>query len=319
MTATAGAAAVTALGEDTDRLLAAEPEVRADAPDSVHQMRVATRRLRSVLRSYGTLFEAEPAAALGAELKWLAGVLGEARDAEVRAERFAALVQAHSSHGTVRRDALGTRLVRAERDRYAAAHAAVLDALDGERYAALHAELARWRSGPPLLPNRSQLPAPQVFAGVLRADRKRLTKKAGRLDTVSGAERIELLHDIRKSAKRLRYSCEAATETIGDAAAAAGDRAKKVQSVLGDHRDAVESRDAILERARQAEAEGGSRRIYAELAKAEKKAAKKALSRYPEALAKLKEHGHVRVPAAAFAKAGAAASNGNRPAAADVS
>ncbi|WP_084505626.1 CHAD domain-containing protein [Nocardia harenae] len=313
MTATAGAAAVTALGEDTDRLLAAEPDVRADAPDSVHQMRVATRRLRSVLRSYRTLFAAEPAAALGAELKWLAGVLGEARDAEVRAERFAGLVQAHSKRGTVRRDALAGRLVRAERDRYAAAHAAVLEALDGERYAALHAELARWRSGPPLLPTRSQLPAPQVFEGILRADRKRLTKKAGKLDSVSGAERIELLHDIRKSAKRLRYSCEAATETIGDEAAAAGNRAKKVQTVLGDHRDAVESREAILVRAQQAEADGGARKIYASLARAERKAAKKALAKYPAALAKLKEHGHVRVPEKVLTKAGAPATNGSKP------
>ncbi|MFC3966088.1 CHAD domain-containing protein [Nocardia jiangsuensis] len=323
MTATAGAAAVTALSEDTDRLLAAEPDVRADAPDSVHQMRVATRRLRSVLRSYGSLFEAEPAAALGAELKWLAGVLGEARDAEVRAERFAGLVEAHSRRGTVRRDALGTRLVRAERDRYAAAHAAVLEALDGERYADLHVELALWRESPPLLPTRSQLPAPQVFEGVLRADRKRLTKKAGRLSTVSGAERVELLHDIRKSAKRLRYSCEAATETIGAEAAAAGDRAKRVQTVLGDHRDAVESREAILVRAEEAEADGGSRRIYAELAKAEQKAAKKALAKYPDALAKLKEHGHVRAPEPASGpekhegtsgKKAATARNGSGPA-----
>ncbi|WP_245563955.1 CHAD domain-containing protein, partial [Nocardia testacea] len=46
-----------ALTADIERLLNAEPEVRADADDSVHQMRVATRRLRSVLRSYRKLLD----------------------------------------------------------------------------------------------------------------------------------------------------------------------------------------------------------------------------------------------------------------------
>ena len=59
----AGKAVVAALRDDIDRLLAAEPDVRADAEDSVHQMRVATRRLRSVLRSYRRLFHTKRAAA----------------------------------------------------------------------------------------------------------------------------------------------------------------------------------------------------------------------------------------------------------------
>lgn len=294
MTVTAGTAAVAALGADTDRLLAAEPDVRADAPDSVHQMRVATRRLRSVLRSYRTLFRPEATARLATELKWLAGVLGEARDAEVRADRFAALVQRYTAEGTVRRDALTSRLVRAERDRYTRAHAAVLAALDGERYAALHAELAGWRTAPPLIATRAQLPAPDVFEGVLRRDAKRIDKLVRREKKLSGAERVEVLHDIRKAAKRLRYSCEAAAETLGAHAVAVGDRAKKLQTVLGDHRDAVESRDAVLERAEQAVAEGGTRKIYVALAKAEKKAARTALAKYPAALRALRAEGPVR-------------------------
>ncbi len=60
-----------------------DPMVRRDEPDSVHQMRVATRRLRSTLRTFGRVLRRADTAHLAAELKWLGGVLGEARDAEV--------------------------------------------------------------------------------------------------------------------------------------------------------------------------------------------------------------------------------------------
>jgi CHAD domain-containing protein len=56
--------------------------------DSVHQMRVATRRIRSVLRAYRRRFEPEAAAAVDGELRWLAAVLGEVRDLEVLHARF---------------------------------------------------------------------------------------------------------------------------------------------------------------------------------------------------------------------------------------
>src|SRR4029077_7823362 len=60
-----------------------EPAVRADEFDSVHQMRVATRRLRDSLRSFGSVIPRSRTAQVAAELKWLGGLLGEARDGEV--------------------------------------------------------------------------------------------------------------------------------------------------------------------------------------------------------------------------------------------
>ena len=56
-TPTAAEAVVAAVRSDVDRLVGAEPSVRADAYDSIHQMRVATRRLRSVLRSFRGVFD----------------------------------------------------------------------------------------------------------------------------------------------------------------------------------------------------------------------------------------------------------------------
>src|SRR6266487_207618 len=59
--------------------------IRRDEPDSVHDMRVAIRRLRSTLKSAGKDMGMPAAGRLRAELKWLGGVLGEARDNEVLA------------------------------------------------------------------------------------------------------------------------------------------------------------------------------------------------------------------------------------------
>ncbi len=279
---TAADALISALRDDIDRLSAAEPEVRADAEDSVHQMRVATRRLRSVLRSYGTLLVKKSAAAMNAELKWLAGLLGEARDAEVRADRFAALLAEHGERADrAALDAATARLVNAERDRYRAAHDEVLAALDGERYRALREELLRWRTAPPLRHSRAAALATDVFEEVLRRDLDRVAALVRAEPDVDPHERVELLHDIRKSAKRLRYSCEAAEQVLGADAADRGGRAKKLQTVLGDHRDAVESHEAIVHRAAEAAAAGEDASLYDILAAAEDAAAGRELSRYP--------------------------------------
>ncbi|WP_054813317.1 CHAD domain-containing protein [Nocardia arizonensis] len=285
MGVSAGTALVTALGEDVDRLLAAEPEVRADAYDSVHQMRVATRRLRSVLRSYRTLLRKEPVAEMNDELKWLGELLGVARDAEVRADRFAGLLTDRLPARTpaAEVEAATARLVTAERSRYESAHAAILAALDDKRYRTLRDRLVRWRTDPPLRAARAAVPAVDFFAVVLTRDQERVEALVRAEPTVSPADRVELLHDIRKSAKRLRYSCEAAEAVLAEDARTPGTRAKRLQTVLGDHRDAVESREVILQRSSEAAAAGEPTGVYDRLAEAEQVAAEHQLDRYAAA------------------------------------
>src|SRR6266567_1687103 len=65
------------------RLAALDLAVRRDKPDAVHQMRVAVRRLRSTLQSFTGIIRGQDTRQLRDELKWLGGVLGAARDAEV--------------------------------------------------------------------------------------------------------------------------------------------------------------------------------------------------------------------------------------------
>ncbi|WP_327147715.1 CHAD domain-containing protein [Nocardia sp. NBC_01329] len=280
-----GPALTEALRADIERLLTAEPDVRADADDSVHQMRVATRRLRSVLRSYKALLESDADNRIRTELAWLAGILGVARDAEVRAERFAALLDRYAAPDSAALESTRDRLVRAERDRYAAAHGEVLTALDSDRYRAMRRELKKWRKAPPLRDSVAGTPAGEMFETVLRKDRKRVRRLVRSEPTVAPVERVELLHDIRKSAKRLRYSCEAATAVLGDPAADLGKRAKHLQTVLGDHRDAVESYDALRIRAAEAHTVGEDTALFETLADAEDTAAGRCLAQYPAAAA----------------------------------
>jgi hypothetical protein len=76
-----------------DAIVWGDPAVRQDLPGAVHQMRVATRRMRSALQAYGRVVERSATRELANELKWLAGVLGAARDLEVLHARFTQAVE----------------------------------------------------------------------------------------------------------------------------------------------------------------------------------------------------------------------------------
>ena len=283
MSTAAGPAVVAVVGDDVDRLLATEPDVRADRYDSVHQMRVATRRLRSVLRSYRRVFLRDEIDTLRDELRWLAAILGTARDAEVRAERFAALLEQYPEV----ENHLGHRLVNAERAAYTEAHRTVVDTLDGDRYTHLRTGLKRLRTDPPLRHKIAARNARRVFFTAVRDDRHRLAALVGAEPDAADADRVECLHDIRKAAKRLRYCAEAAEGVLDGPAAEVARRAKKVQTVLGDHRDAIEAIAAIATYA--AHARSTDALAYERLIGAETDTARKALDRYPATVAFLRD------------------------------
>lgn len=288
MSTAAGSALIDAVAADVDRLCTAEPDVRQDLPDSVHRMRVATRRLRSVLKSYRKIMRRKAIGEITDELRWLAGLLGVARDAEVRADRFAALLgdtAAPFDEQTVplgEKSApspdFGARLVAEERRFYAGAHAAAVDAFDSRRYRHLIARLHTMIDKPPLRPAQAREPATEVFTAVLRHEFRDLRRLVRIEPTLSEADRVEHLHDIRKAAKRLRYSAEAATAVLGAPATELAKRAKNLQGVLGDHRDAVESLATLRTHASDAKESG-----YQRLCDAEEAAAAKALEQYPAA------------------------------------
>jgi CHAD domain-containing protein len=231
--ASAGNVARRAIALSVIRLIRHDAVVRLDTdPEGVHQARVATRRLRSDLRTFRPLVDAAWSSALRDELGWLADLLGEVRDGDVLLERLrhrvAELSEAHE------RDAATTVLATLEHERDAA-HSTLLEALHGPRYLRLVDSLVAAANDPSLRESASE-PASDVIPGLVRRPWHKLEKRAGKLgDSPSDEE----LHAVRIRAKRVRYAAEAAEPIVGKTARAFAKAAEQLQDVLGELNDAV--------------------------------------------------------------------------------
>jgi len=236
--AEAGAVVLAHIREQVDQIRAQDLPVRLDAPDSIHKMRVATRRLRSALTTFKSLVDARVAGSLRGELKWLAAELGAARDAEVMRDRVAATVGADDGDA-------GSQVV-GELDRsYREAHDRVLAELDGERYHRLVESLDALVADPAFTPraaDRAGTVLPKLvhrsYTGV-----RRLVEEAERHP--AGAEREELLHDARKAAKAARYAGESVSPVFGADATRFAEAMEAVQEALGEHQDSVLIRERL--------------------------------------------------------------------------
>ncbi len=180
----------------------------AATPEPVHQMRVAVRRLRSVLAlfrraSTGGAGEATWFAGLAASLRNLAARLGVARDWDVFIGETGAEVQAAMPDD--RRIAL--MLAAAGRKRLAA-YADLAAYLASQDWALLSLELALLPTTRPWLRtgNPETLAAPVRHYAPHALDRrlKHLLAPGGDLSALPVTE----LHDLRKHAKQLRYATE---------------------------------------------------------------------------------------------------------------
>jgi CHAD domain-containing protein len=237
---TAGETVLAYLRTQTEALKAADPMVRLDEPDAVHQMRVATRRLRSTLQNFSKLLPRPTTDKVSGELKWLGGVLGEARDAEVLSQRLEETVRqtpAELVPGPVQARVRG-HFAPLE----ASARQEVLAALDSARYFALLDQLDQLLAAPPLTPTAAD-PARQVLPAAARRAYRRTDRRVRRARRMpAGPARETAFHDARKAAKRARYAGEAVSPAIGKKATRFTKQMKRVQTVLGDHQDAVVAR-----------------------------------------------------------------------------
>ncbi|WP_375196772.1 CHAD domain-containing protein [Sphingobium sp.] len=153
-------------------------------PKALHQARVAIRRLRSALYLFRPVLAGEDAARFQGELKWLAGVLGEARNLDVLAERIDA-------------EDLRARLEAAR----VAAHGRVAQWVQSARVRALMIDLAEWLARGAVL---DQGLAVDLAAKRLGKLHRRIAKHGARLEKLSDEAR----HEVRKDAKKLRYASE---------------------------------------------------------------------------------------------------------------
>ena len=266
-----------AVARHVDELLEWDRAVRADAYDSVHQMRVTTRKIRSLLQASSEAFGLTDDAWVLDELRQLAGVLGVARDAEVLAERYSAALDALPAE--LVRGPVRERLVDGARRRYQAGLRHCLTAMRSPRYFRLLDALDQLVGAVPAHPGASH-------GQSLDSAYRRVRKAAKSAAAAAKADRDEALHRIRKGAKKLRYVAAATGKTK------IADRAKGIQTLLGEHQDSVVSRTHLSQQSGQAHSAGEDTFTYGLLYQREIDLAQRCREQLDAALASLRKSVH---------------------------
>ncbi|WP_230884154.1 CYTH and CHAD domain-containing protein [Planomonospora sp. ID82291] len=266
----AGEAVVGYLASQVAALLAEDPRVRRNEEDAVHKMRVACRRMRSALKSFkGVVAGTRP---LQDELRWLGEVLGEARDLEVIRERFSRALDGLDGDlivGPVRAR-LGSDLLDDEHE----AHDRIREALGGERYFALLDALDDLLATPALTKGAGR-PAASLAAVAAKGWHRVTRAYDAAQEMEDPAARETALHEVRKAAKRARYTAESLGMT------ALAEQAEAVQEVLGAHQDGVVAQRRLADEAAAARQAGEDTFTYGVLTGLERARADRADADFP--------------------------------------
>ena len=222
-------------------LVRQDVRVRRGLPDSVHQFRVAARRLRSGLQAFAPLVHDDWARQLRDELGWIAGVFGAARDREVLEDRMFEAIR--RLPGDLDRAAALVAVQDHLQAQLTTAHEQVSRALQSQRYLVLLDTLVAAAVQPPTT-ELAERPASEMLPPLVRKRWKRLAREANMLhDEVQGHD--DHWHKTRITAKKARYSVEACVPVFGGPARKLAKQLEKVTEMLGEHQDCAMAADAV--------------------------------------------------------------------------
>ena len=194
--------------------------------EAVHQIRVAARRMRTILLAVRKIALADWTEPLVSGLKWVSEIFARARDLDVQMNYFKREAEELKAH---ERRPLERFLhhLRAERER---THRTLLDEMKSARYLGFIAKLVQEADAPAIV--RSD----QTLTDVAARQFRKLRKTVKRLrDSPSD----NALHRVRIKTKRARYAAELACAGGGKPIARFIKRATQFQDLLGRHQDAV--------------------------------------------------------------------------------
>jgi CHAD domain-containing protein len=201
-------------------------------PESLHQHRVAVRRLRAILRAARPMLDREWVDCLRAELAWLGAALGPVRDLDVLLD--------HLEDESTRLPADDARafsiVLETLAGRRAQARVEMLAALRDDRYLRLLDRLEAELPAPPAGPR------PLELVTIAAREHRRLHRE---LQSLTARSSDETLHAARISVKRARYAAELAEASGGKHVRRYVKRAKRLQDVLGEHQDAAVAEAAL--------------------------------------------------------------------------
>jgi CHAD domain-containing protein len=267
-----------ALAVSVVRLLRHDPGVRiGEDPEDVHQARVATRRIRSDLRTFRDAVDPAWAGPLREELRELAGELGAVRDAEVLRDRLRGRERllAVGDRRTAERLLGGLDRVREEaRDR-------LLATMREPAYSDLLDRLVDGANDPRVLAEVAESPASDALRPAVEGPWKHLRAavEQARADPTD-----EALHAARIRAKRVRYAAEAVAPVFGKRAKGFARAAAELQDVLGEHQDAVVASTWLREASTGSSAQAF---VAGQLLALEAEAARAARAAWPDAWGRL--------------------------------
>jgi len=230
-TAPAGEVVRAALALQVRALQDADLMVRTGQPDGVHQVRVACRRLRSTLAAFRPVLDRTQTDPLRAELAQVGSALSPTRDAEVALAHLRELVAAEPVELVL--GPVAARLQQAAVSDEQAGEVDARRAISSAAYLQLRDDLDALVAEPPLT-GAAARPADEVLREVLARTARRLARS---VDAAQDSESPEALHDVRKAAKRLRYTADAAVPVLGRPVAELVSVLKSVQEVLGERQD----------------------------------------------------------------------------------
>jgi CHAD domain-containing protein len=242
-----------AIAKHYQKILKHEPEVLKDKnPEELHQMRVATRRLRSAMSAFALAINI-PEAATEKKVGKIAKILGKLRDIDVLEETLETEYKPNLPE--VEAKTLDRALKQLKKERKTALKK-VRKVIEGKDYQAFKQQLQDWLKNPNfkdlaniaietilpdlLLPQISQLlihpgwlVGTKWETGTIQAIANPSSKTIEKILEAEGAT----VHDLRKQAKRIRYNMALFVDFYGDTYNDYLDRVKAIQEVLGQIQD----------------------------------------------------------------------------------
>lgn len=218
-----------ALAQHVWWLLAHDPGTRLSTEiESLHQMRVATRRLRAVLRTCRPILLPAWVTSLEQELRWLGEVLGPARDLDVQIAYF--VKEVDGLH--VRERTLLAEFISHLRTQRHTVQKVVLGELTSGRYFDLIRRLQQAAQDPSLV---------ESFLSIGQLAKMEFMKLSKAIKRIGPSPSNAALHKVRIKTKRARYAADLARNSLGKPAVRFIKSARAVQDLLGQHQDAIQA------------------------------------------------------------------------------
>lgn len=201
--------------------------------EGVHDMRVASRRLRSALRDFLPLFHKQtPLKNFGRELKKVADALGKVRDQDVAIVALEGLKNETVEHEEIKQ---GIEKLIEERNVICdKARMALTETITAGTLTLLREKLTKALEQATNESKSKDITFREAGSAIIKGQLKEFLKLSKSIYTPFD---IEPLHDLRIAAKRLRYAMELFTVCSGEELNSFADEVSNMQSSLGELHD----------------------------------------------------------------------------------